>query len=459
MRTAIYLRISQDKTGEAAGVGRQKEDCRGLVDVLGWQVHDVYEDNDTSASTGKPREHYNRMLADIQAGHIDAIVSWHTDRLYRRLRDLEDLAEICGKHKIMVRTCRSGDFDLSTPTGRMLAGILGAIAKGEVEHKADRWLRSYEQRRQAGRWMGSGPRTFGYNRDGTVCDDEAGVIRQVVADMLNGTSRTAICHRLNTDGWRTTRGGLWSPTTLRNLLVNPRIAGLVTSRGDILGPGTWKPIVDRGTWERIRAIVLNNRDGKPRSPARSLLSGLALCAHPVDAGLCRNPLTRSYTSMPIYQCRTASRSNRHITISARALEEMVEEAAKKRLADPKVREALAARLAGANTAAAALTREIDTLADQIKERETELEHAGKRARLAAMRAIDELDDQLQARRATLAQITPAAVPNTGSTWPDETGQRSALIRIAIAEVLVAPVERPNRRFDPNRVTMIPALDL
>ncbi len=59
---AVYRRISDDRTGDAAGVGRQEADCRALAKRLGWTVAGVYTDNDISAYTGRKRPDYLRML-------------------------------------------------------------------------------------------------------------------------------------------------------------------------------------------------------------------------------------------------------------------------------------------------------------------------------------------------------------------------------------------------------------
>ena len=139
VRAAIYLRISQDHTGEALGVSRQLEDCREFAAKLDWPVVEVYTDNDISAISGKVRPDYHRMLRDVEAKKITAIVAWSPDRLYRRLADLENLIPVIEGHGITVRTVKAGDLDLTSAYGRMLARILGAIATGEGEVKAERW--------------------------------------------------------------------------------------------------------------------------------------------------------------------------------------------------------------------------------------------------------------------------------------------------------------------------------
>ncbi len=51
MQAGVYVRISDDPTGRAAGVMRQEEDCRALAKRNGWIVAQVYSDNDISASS------------------------------------------------------------------------------------------------------------------------------------------------------------------------------------------------------------------------------------------------------------------------------------------------------------------------------------------------------------------------------------------------------------------------
>jgi len=71
---AIYARISSDAEGIGAGVARQVKDCRMLANRLGWRIAGEYVDNDLSAWTGKRRPEYERLLADLSDGLIDAVV-------------------------------------------------------------------------------------------------------------------------------------------------------------------------------------------------------------------------------------------------------------------------------------------------------------------------------------------------------------------------------------------------
>lgn len=88
MRAGVYARISSDRTGQALGVRRQLEDCRALMADQGWTVAGEYVDNDRSAHSGTPRPEYDRLLADVADGLVDAVVVWDLDRFRRRPKEL-----------------------------------------------------------------------------------------------------------------------------------------------------------------------------------------------------------------------------------------------------------------------------------------------------------------------------------------------------------------------------------
>src|SRR3990172_9656322 len=90
MLVGVYARISADRDGTRLGVERQIEDCQGLAATLGWQVHDVYADNDVSAWSGRERPEFRRLCDDLKAGVVGGVVVWHMDRLHRHPRELED---------------------------------------------------------------------------------------------------------------------------------------------------------------------------------------------------------------------------------------------------------------------------------------------------------------------------------------------------------------------------------
>jgi len=132
-RTAIYARISRPATMTTAReLNRQVAECEDYAKAQRLDVVGLYIDNSQSAMTGK-RPEYRRLLADVEAGLVDVILVWSADRLYRKLADLETLVDTLGA--TTVETVRSGDIDLSTADGRMIARLLGSSRRGRARSR------------------------------------------------------------------------------------------------------------------------------------------------------------------------------------------------------------------------------------------------------------------------------------------------------------------------------------
>jgi len=265
---AIYTRISQDTNGQRDGVTRQLDDCQALAERLGWDVAARFDDNDLSAFNGKRRPGFEALLDAMKAGQFGALICWHTDRLYRSMKDLERLIEIADKRGIQIRTVNGGDLDLSTSAGRMLARILGSVARQESEHKGERQKRANVQKAQSGRWQ-TANRTFGYTMTGEPLEPEATMLRQAVADVLAGKSISQVAREWNASGVKTTLAGttqerdgktfvvqgVWNSPRVRRLLVNPRYAALRVHRGKVVGPGDWEALIDADTHRGLVAFL------------------------------------------------------------------------------------------------------------------------------------------------------------------------------------------------------------
>src|SRR3954468_24036692 len=91
---SLLVRISDDRAGEAAGVGRQEADARTLASRLGWEVGEVFVENDTSAFKRRKvllpdgatamrveRPEFRRLLAALSDGEADGLIAYHLDRV------------------------------------------------------------------------------------------------------------------------------------------------------------------------------------------------------------------------------------------------------------------------------------------------------------------------------------------------------------------------------------------
>lgn len=274
MKTAIYLRVSIDRTGEGLAVGRQREDCQRLCAERGWVDTVEYCDNDTSASKGVRRE-YERMLEDIRNGTIKAIVVWDLDRLHRRPIEAERFMELADEQGIALATV-TGDVDLSTDNGRLFARIKGAVARAEVERKSARQKRALLQRAQAGK--GWGTRAFGYAQDDGLEPREAAAVKEAFTTIIQGGSLGSIATRWNEAGLFTAKtGGKWTGSTVRRVLLNPRYAGIRAYDGKQYA-AQWPAIVTQDVWKTVEGILTNpSRRVDNSRVRRHLMTALARC--------------------------------------------------------------------------------------------------------------------------------------------------------------------------------------
>ena len=160
MQAFVYLRQSFDRTGVGAAVDRQRQDCLAVCEHRGYAVVQVFTDNDVSASNGKPRPEYLRMVEGVKAGRAKVVVVWDLDRLTRRPIEVEDWIALHEKYGVNLITIGES-VDLSTDNGRMFLRIKAAVARGEIERKGARQKRAQQQAAEQGKPAG-GRRPFGY---------------------------------------------------------------------------------------------------------------------------------------------------------------------------------------------------------------------------------------------------------------------------------------------------------
>lgn len=453
---AIYARISRDSRGQALGVQRQEQLCRDLADRKNWTVAEVYTDNDTSAYSGKPRPAYERMLTDIEAGARDAVLVVDTDRLTRTPAELEGFIDIADRNRVALANV-SGDLDLSTSDGRFRARIMGAVARQESEKKSERLRREREQAAQQGRAHG-GRRPFGFERGGMqVRDAEAEIVRELVDRFLAGEGLRALAADLNERGVATVYGKSWRVTTLRTLLAAPRLAGLRTHKGEVVGEAKWPAIISREEHEQLRSALGDPRRAQRGRPPKSLLTSLVVCGSCGErmATSQRRGRERRYVCHPAEGTPACGR----VGVHADHLEREVAEQVFAVLSGPGLAEALAARdepnsdaaeeLQAAEERMAELAR--DFAADRIGRGEWLAARETAELRAAEARRTLERDTSTS----VLASL-PAGEDALREQWAaGDVEWRRTVLAAVVHRVVVHPVGIRGRRvFSPDRVEIV-----
>jgi len=334
--TAQYLRQSEALNDDETAVTRQRELNEADAPRRGLHIVATFIDNDTSATSRKPRPNYELMLEAWRRGEFEAIICYDLDRLYRHPRDLEDLIDLAEGKGGYARPDRKplklftvgGDADLSADNGRFFARMKAVVSRSEIERKSKRQkdANAYAAKHGAAYWR---RRPFGFELDGTHREEEAAAVRAAYEAIIAGDRLSEIKRRWDELGLRTPEtaksgGNLFSITSLGKLLRSHRFAGIRYYEG-VEYPGTWEPVVDEATW-RTAISILDQRAAKagpggPRNMKR-LLAGIIKC------GTCGGNVTSfiNYMGKPTYRCSSVNTERRTASPCASRLAEPIDEA-------------------------------------------------------------------------------------------------------------------------------------
>ena len=151
MRVAIYARVS---THDQQTLGLQTEAMSAYIKNRDWDVAKSVEEIGSGARERPGRE---SLLMAARRREIDVIVVWRLDRWGRSVADLmTTLRELTDLGVGFVSLTEA--LDLTTPSGRAMAGMLAIFAEFEREILLERVKAGIAQARKEGRSNGR-PRT------------------------------------------------------------------------------------------------------------------------------------------------------------------------------------------------------------------------------------------------------------------------------------------------------------
>jgi site-specific DNA recombinase len=302
--TAAYVRLTRDESLKGLSAAAQKENIADYVRRAGLPGLQVYEEPRAVGGDVpfEQRAAGRRLVDDIQAGRVGAIVVRDMDRLTRNLALWDWLRQLCWDHAVEIHTL-SGPLALKSPSDKFAGRVRAAAAELEKDQVGDRVCRVKRAIAQHGRHVG-GPPPFGYTsqarrradlRAGGLGEEEASlrsqtelpqrghlyvdeaeakVVRLVFEWYVHkrwGCRR--ISNELNRRGHRRRTGLLWCTEKVRRIINDPTVAGFIpydehffeAQRGrrtpkcrQSLNPGKHEPIVPEALWRRAQEIKASN---------------------------------------------------------------------------------------------------------------------------------------------------------------------------------------------------------
>ncbi len=222
-KTAIYARQSIDKK-DSVSIETQIDECKRLCKQS--EVVTVYEDRGFSGkNTNRPQ--LQKLITDINLGKIQKVLVYKLDRISRNITDFFKLYEQMQKSRCEFASATE-NFDTSTTAGRGMMGLLAVFAEMERENIQQRVKDNYYYRIHDGRWAG-GPAPFGFKNiklDGfptlEPVEDELDVVKKLFR-LYTAEYETLykVADKLNSQGYRTRNGILFTNVSVRRILKNP----------------------------------------------------------------------------------------------------------------------------------------------------------------------------------------------------------------------------------------------
>ncbi len=146
MRVALYARVS---TLNGQHPEMQLAELREFAARRGWEIIGEYVDAGVSGSK-ESRPALNRLMADAHRRRFDAVLVWKIDRFGRSLKHLVNALADLDSIGVAFISLRD-NLDLTTPTGRLMFQVVGAMAEFEralIQERVRAGLRNAKARGQ-----------------------------------------------------------------------------------------------------------------------------------------------------------------------------------------------------------------------------------------------------------------------------------------------------------------------
>ena len=150
MRVAIYARVSTANNGQDPTM--QTRELREYCELRGWQIASEYVDVGICGAKDR-RPELDRLIADAHRRRFDCVVVWKFDRFARSVSHLLRALETFNALGIAFVSLTE-QVDTTTPAGKMVFTVLGAVAELERSLIVERVKAGLRNARAKGKRLG-----------------------------------------------------------------------------------------------------------------------------------------------------------------------------------------------------------------------------------------------------------------------------------------------------------------
>jgi len=285
----LYIRVSTERQAkEGDSLEEQESELKKFCEYRDFQINNIFiERGKSGGNTNRPE--YQKLIKDIQAQKINAVVVKKLDRLSRSLLDFENLMKIMQEKEVEFISLKES-FDTTTAMGKAMLRVALVFAQLEREQTSERLSDVMAFRAKQGMFNG-GYKPFGYtnvNKELVPYKKEKEVVEIIFEKYIETKSTTATAKLLNLAGYRNRQGKPWDKRRMQEIIQNPRYIGQVLWNGET-HDGIHEPIISKQQFEQAQEIFEANRRITDSPKTLGILQKILFC------GACNSPLTPSHS--------------------------------------------------------------------------------------------------------------------------------------------------------------------
>ena len=320
IQAVIYARYSSSGQREESIEGQLRE-CHEFARRNGFTVVGEYIDKALTGRSDK-RPDFQRMLRDSERGVFKAVICWKMDRFARNRYDSAMYKYKLKKNGIRIFYAKESIPD--GPEGIILESVMEGYAEYYSENLSQNVKRGLYDSALELKTLGQTVLGLRKGPDGRfeIDPNTAPVVRRIFEEYAAGESAKDIYTRLNNEGYRTSRGGLFNKNSLRRILQNEKYIGVYEYQ-DIRVEDAIPAIVSRELFNKCRIMVeKHHRAPAAKRETSFLLTAKLFCGH------CGEPMTGdggTGRSGRVYYYYTCNGRRAHKCKKERVVKEWIEQ--------------------------------------------------------------------------------------------------------------------------------------
>lgn len=228
LRVAAYCRVSTENADQKESLEAQKEHYETWIKRHSdWEFAGVYYDMGISGTHADTRDGLQALLYACRTGSIDYVLTKSISRFSRNTTDCLNLVRELLSCNIPV-FFEKENLDTGSMESELILSMLSSMAQNESESISKNVKWTIRKRIEAGAFKFGYP-PYGYTKDDDgnmiINPTEAEVIRLIFSSALSGMGTYKIAQILESRGIPTRKGGKWSGSTVKGILVNEKYYG------------------------------------------------------------------------------------------------------------------------------------------------------------------------------------------------------------------------------------------